>query len=396
MISFEEALAKVLACAPLPQTESLPLVHSLGRILAKDISSDRDLPPFDRVAMDGIAICLVEDHPNPSVWEIQATVQAGSAAPPLKGPEFCLEITTGAALPPECHAVIPYEHLQIEGKQAKMLPGHSFKAFQNIHQKGSDKKSGETLVPSGMRINPGTLAIAATVGLDPIEVYRQPSLAIVSTGSELVPIDQTPNPSQIRKSNDLMVASICQAWASPLQCLHCADDYATTLQTLEHAAQQHQVLVTLGGVSKGKYDFVTPAVKALGWTIHFHGVNQKPGKPLLFATKGEKILLGFPGNPAAAFMAAHLYLLPLLKKMSKAAPREPGTAFLSEPYLLKGGRPKFQEALVSIKNGLCIAQVLGSNGSGDLTQFAKANALLYFPKPGEYSTQDTLTYYPID
>jgi molybdopterin molybdotransferase len=396
MISFEEALAKVLSCAPLPQTEFLPLAQSQGRILARDITSDRDLPPFDRVAMDGIAVCLAENPPYPSAWEIQATVQAGSAAPPLIGPTFCLEIMTGAALPPDCHAVIPYEHLQIEGNQAKILPGHSIKAFQNIHKQGSDKKSGELLVPSGMRINPGTLAIAATAGIDPIEVYRQPSLAIVSTGSELVPIYQTPNPTQIRKSNDLMVASICQPWTRGIQCLHCADDYATTLHTLERAADQHQVLVTLGGVSKGKYDCVTPVVKALGWTIHFHGVNQKPGKPLLFATKGENILLGLPGNPAAAFMATHLYLLPLLKRMVKAKLGEPCSAFLSEPYLLKGDRPKFQEALVSIKNGVCTAQVLGSNGSGDLTQFAKANALLYFPSPGTYSPRDLLTYFPID
>jgi molybdopterin molybdotransferase len=395
MIHFEEALSILLDKAPAPAAERIPLSKSLGRILSQDIISDRDLPPYDRVAMDGIAVKTPIFPPFIYEWEIQGVLQAGSKSSVPLSAQHCFEIMTGAALPADCDAVIPYEHLQISGTKAILLPDYEVHPTQNIHKRAADKKKGDVLVTRDQPINPGTLAIAATVGLDPVSVYKQPSIGIISTGSELVNSHHIPNETQIRKSNDIMIAAICQMWTREINFYFCPDEASSTIKTLEEATEKNDIVISIGGVSKGKYDFVAPIVNQMGWEVHFHGVNQKPGKPLLFASKGDKLLLGLPGNPAAAFMTAHLYIVPLLRKINNTVPYNRYEALLGQSLLYKGNRPKFQEAIISQQEGQVRIQPLSSNGSGDFSQFAKTNAILFLPKPGEYGKNSTVLYYPI-
>lgn len=326
MISVREADRLIRQALPAaPGTETVPLLKSPGRVLARDVVADRDQPPFDRVAMDGVALAwkdLGSDPVQALPLPLEGVQQAGR--PPLTRPgsqtgtRSALEVTTGAVLPGGCDTVVPWEDLeqtiagttrQVEFRFRK-APGEG----QNIHRQGSDYRRGDRLLESGTLISTGHIHLLASVGLDQVPVIRRARVALASTGDELVEVSQRPRDWEIRRSNTLAIAAEALTWGLEVHAqAHFPDTREALLGGLKDLLEASEVVVLTGGVSMGSFDLVPQTLKDLGCTEVFHKVAQKPGKPLWFGTgpRGQ-LVFGLPGNPVSSLFSFRRYVLPVL------------------------------------------------------------------------------------
>ena len=286
MISHPEALEKVLATATHFGSEKIPLLESLNRILAEDIFADRDFPPFDRVTKDGIAVNSQALENNKISFKIEAVYAAGSPQGILNSLENCVEIMTGAMLPKNCDSVIMYEDIEIKNGIATLQT--EVKPRINIHRKGSDRQSGEKVLSKNQRISAKEIGVLATVGTSKVLVKKLPKIAIISTGDELVNVEETPLPHQIRTSNTLSLFAALEKEKITPTLLHIRDEKDIMLQQVENAIKNHDVLLLSGGVSKGKFDYLPEIFEELKVEKIFHRVLQRPGKPLWFGKQQEK------------------------------------------------------------------------------------------------------------
>ena len=295
------------------ETEYLPLNQSRGRRLAQPIYADRDQPPFNRAAMDGIALRAEDLQKGQRDFPILGVLAAGgSVEQSLIREAACIEIMTGAAVPEGYDTVLQYELLHIENSSAHVR--NDSRAGMNIHPQAADYQKGDLLLEKGSEIHAPAVAILATAGLAEVPVQKQPHIAIVSTGSELVSISELPRENQIRRSNVHALAAELAGWGQQnISIHHFGDNEEEILTGLEKILSDSSVLILSGGVSRGKFDHVPQVLHNLGVEVLAQRIRQKPGKPLLLGQWQNKVpVFALPGNPVSALINLRRYLVPML------------------------------------------------------------------------------------
>lgn len=325
------------ALAPFP-TEDCPLSAAHGRVLRTELRADRDLPPFDRVTMDGFALRSSAIAAGKRSFLIEATQAAGMR--PFKlgpGGDACVEVMTGAVLPEGADCVVPYEETEHSAGRMKLLPAAIGSPGRSVHRRGSDHRAGEVIVPAGTRISGREIAVAAAIGAASLTVSRLPNIAVVATGDELVEVDDAVAPHQIRRSNDhALRAALSLAGYPRVERFHLHDMRHEIEHMLWHIIAEFDVVLISGGVSKGKFDFLPAELDAQGVKKVFHGIAQRPGKPLWFGLNPEqKPVFALPGNPVSAYTCLHRYVLPALAHASGLTPAAPRLAALASPVTFK-------------------------------------------------------------
>ncbi|MFL5731325.1 MAG: molybdopterin molybdotransferase MoeA [Cytophagaceae bacterium] len=379
MITVEEAWKIIEACKREYGAEMVPVEKALGRVLAEDLQADRDFPPYNRVAMDGIALSFSSFENGNRIFKIKAVQGAGEKAIDITDSGECIEVMTGAVSPASTDTVVRYEDLEIKDGQARILAEH-VKKGQNIHTKGKDKKQGEVLVPAGQMVSSSVISLAASVGKAELMVKKLPRMVIVSSGDELVEIHENPLPYQIRSSNDYAIRAVLQPYGASPDMLHIPDDPELSVQKISECIEKYDVILLSGGVSMGKYDYIPQALEKLSVSKLFHKVLQKPGKPFWFGRHGNGALIfAFPGNPVSVFMCVHRYLLPWLNACLGIA-QPPMMAELQKDFSFPSSIQFFMLVKLELnEQGKLIAWPLEGNGSGDFVQVAGAHAFMELP-----------------
>ncbi|MCJ8210049.1 molybdopterin molybdotransferase MoeA [Mucilaginibacter sp. RS28] len=378
MISVEEARQLIAATTVDFGIEEVGLLQCLGRVLAQVVLADRDYPPFNRVTMDGVAILSSRFGSGQCVFPVEGIQAAGSAQLTLHDANNCLEVMTGAMLPKGCDAVIPYEQIEIKDGIAKLLT-EEVKPLQNVHLQGTDSKAGQKLLSPGAIITPAVVGLLAASGLNKVQVKRLPKVAVCATGDELVEIDETPLPHQIRQSNSYMLLSTLQAENISASRHHLTDDPAAMKDQLREIIASNNVVLLSGAVSKGKFDYLPQVLNGLGFETIFHGIAQRPGKPFLFGKiKNGPVVFGFPGNPVSTFVCYHLYFKPWLHQ-SIGKEHQPLKAFLGRPVTFKPNLAYHALVQLSYPEGRVIASPVDTSTSGDMVMLAQAQGILTLP-----------------
>lgn len=381
MISVTEAEKIIQAELRDYGTEQVHLQQAINRVLAEDILADRDLPPYDRVTMDGIAMSFNAFEKGTRAFHIIGTQAAGDKPYTINNEDDCIEIMTGASLPNGTDTIIRYEDLSTsEGRATINID--TIRKGQNIHYKGSDKKAGTVLAKKGALITPAVINTAASVGKANILVAKLPKVAILSTGNELVDIDDTPNDFEIRRSNSYTIAALLKEHHIQADLLHVDDEQEVIKTTLTECLKNYDVLLLSGGVSMGKYDYLPIAFERLGVQQQFHKVKQRPGKPLWFGTgKDGQVVFAFPGNSVSTFMCMYRYFLPWLQKSIGNTMCQPLYAVLDSDYTFKHELQYFlQVTLHSNEEGKLLATPFEGNGSGDFTNLLDTQAFMELPE----------------
>jgi molybdopterin molybdotransferase len=389
LLAFEIALARVLAAAPAPKRESIALACAQGRILARDIRADRDLPPFDRATLDGYAVRVTGDFGGMQVLPVVGEVAAGERPPRHLAPDTCVRVWTGAAVPTEAQGVIPVERArEADGRAYLEGPlGVGRARREGIAGRCEDARRGAVVIPRGRRVTAAEASLLASVGVAEVPVYSQPEVAIVVTGHELVPPSVRPNSVQIRSANDATVAAVVETTGvSGVSRLGIIEDDPAPLRRALRRGLGHDILVVTGGVSAGRLDLVPDMLRDLGVRIVLHRVAIRPGKPFLFGidTKGGRrtAVFGLPGNPVSVLATAVEFLVPFIRAWRGERVR-PLRARLDAPLQRPAGLLHFVPCELRIDpEGSLRAREIVSHGSGDFVSAARARAFLRVPGGG--------------
>jgi molybdopterin molybdotransferase len=377
MLSFEEALDIVLREArPLP-AEEVALDDSLGRILAEDVASDQDLPPFDRAAMDGYALRSADVAAAPVALEVIGEVRAGEWPELVIGPGQVARIMTGAPVPGGADAVQQVERTQ-PLDEFRVTIQAAVAAGANVAPRGSEVRAGEAVLRAGRVIDPPAVAVLASAGKDGVRVARRPVVALLVTGDEIVEVASRPGPGQVRNSNGPAVAAQARLAGAEVRLLGVAPDRQEAIAGALRAGLDADVLVVSGGVSAGDYDLVEPALLELGASLLFTKVAIKPGAPLVFGRLGRTLVFGLPGNPVSAQATFDLFVRPALLRMqgSRVVSRPRVAVELLGAVRNRSGRRSHVPARVRFEGGRLVARPVRTMGSGDLAAHARANAFV--------------------
>ncbi|MDB5030701.1 molybdopterin molybdotransferase MoeA [Mucilaginibacter sp.] len=380
MITVNEAEKLILANAGDFGAEIVLFEESLGRVLAENIKTDRDLPPFNRVSMDGIAVSYKAIENGINMFQIKATQAAGDIPIDIYEPGECIEIMTGAALPASLDTVIRYEDIEISDDQAKLLIS-DIKRGQNIHIQGADKKQGELILTPGQLITPAVISLIASVGETELRVKRIPRVVILSSGDELVEVAATPSPYQIRRSNNYMVRAVLTQLGLEAGMLHIPDDPKVIKQQLQLCLQNYDVILLSGGISMGKFDYIPQALKELQVRQIFHKVQQRPGKPFWFGRRDTGVVVfAFPGNPVATFMCMQRYFIPWLNTSLNVSSKQAVYAVLDQDFTFTPQLQYFLQVKLNFsEQGQLLATPIEGNGSGDFANLVDTDAFMELP-----------------
>ena len=301
---------------PERQLESVSLKNALGKILAKDIRAVEPSPRYTNSAMDGFAVCWDDvktvNESGPVELAIAGESQAGIPYEQTLQAGQAARISTGAMLCKGADTVVPIEEVEINGNTLRVLKANKFQ--QHLRFVGEEFETGELLLSKGVLLNPARMAVLASQGITEVPVYQTPSVAIILTGTELVPYDSTVKPWQIRDSNGIMLeTAIQESGGTVLLNAHVADNYEDTVKAVQQASANVDLILFSGGVSVGPHDLVKKAASECGFETLFWRVRQKPGKPLFFARKNKTLFFGLPGNPVSAYMCYLFYVHPVLQ-----------------------------------------------------------------------------------
>jgi len=391
MITSEEAKHIILNSIQEFGVEEIPFIKCVGRILKETIVADRDFPPFNRVSMDGIAIDFNAFQKGQRVFKIEEIQPAGSAQISLQNSENCIEVMTGAVLPKNTNAVIRYEDVEIKNDVARIIINEVFD-FQNIHEKGKDRKVGETLIEKNTIISAAEIGVFATVGKSTIKVAKQPKIMILSTGDELVDVNEKPEEHQIRRSNVFTLVAALEHLKIESETSHITDDKPILRQKIAQFLNDYDVLLCSGAVSKGKFDFLPEVFDELGVEKRFHRVAQRPGKPFWMGETKSCKVFAFPGNPISTFVNCLAYFYPWYYKSVGVKTKEE-TAILTEDVTFKPNLTYFLQVKLGDKFGHILATPIKGNGSGDLASLVNADAFIQLPNDKtEFKTGEN---YPI-
>ena len=381
MINISRAIKLVEQNTWRLKSEKVSLERVCGRILAENIFADMDMPPFNRSQMDGYAVKTSDTKAAPVRLKIVGEAAAGKSwNGRLKAGE-AVRIMTGAAVPSGADAVQKLELAREWDKQVEIF--EETKKGQNIVARGAEIKKGKRVFWSGETVNAKMVASLAAFGYSEILVGAQPRVAVLSTGSEIVDVNQIPLPAQIRNSNSPMLhvyaeQSGARAESFPIT----RDDLAQLKSNMEQAATRADVLILTGGVSVGKYDLTKLALKELNAQIYFEKVALRPGKPTVFARLKNSLVFGLPGNPVSAAVTFHLFVRQCLLQMQGAGKPELQNGFAVLTKTLKGIRERVSYLPVKLstdKTGRLTAEPIKWGGSSDFVSFAAADGLVILP-----------------
>lgn len=389
MISVEEARRIIVGHASPMGTEMCALEQSAGRYLARTVTAPWDHPLFDASAVDGYAL---GPEPGSAQWTLVGEVPPGSVFAHTLGTGEAVRVFTGASVPQGTVTVVMQEFVQRQGDRItqddpRPVPGG------NIRRRGEQLRQGGAVIPSATMIDAAAVGLLASVGVSTVEVARLPRVAILVTGDEFT-VQQPPAPGRIFSSNDALLAALLHGAGVPARSFHAGDRPTELRSALEEAMQEHDVVITTGGASVGDHDLVERVLLEIGARIHFHGVAQKPGKPMLFATARNKPVFGLPGNPRAVFVLYMEYVLPFLRAMQGAlapGPRQERLP-LAHAVSAKGQRAEFRAA--AMKDGR--VTLLADEGSHMLRSLVGADALVYLPAhQREWRIGDLVEIHPL-
>jgi molybdopterin molybdotransferase len=381
MLTPAQADAAIAAAiAPLPP-ERVPLAACAGRILRNAVRAERDAPPFDRVAMDGIAFRL--ESPARRRFRVAGVQAAGSPAKSLASDRDCYEVMTGATLPQGCDTVVAVEQLRMADGHAELPEDCHPVAWQNVHRRGSDARAGELLLDAGTRLAAPQLAIAASAGQAQLEVSRAPRIAVVTTGDELVEPGEAIRDWQVRRSNSYgLAAALALAGFPPATDLHLPDRVDAITAALGEALANHDVLVLSGGVSAGRFDHVPAVLGALGVAAAFHGIAQRPGRPMWFGTHpAGAAVFALPGNPVSVLVCLARYVIPALGRMAGMAARPQPMAALAQEFAVGKALTYFLPVVLGYdREGRTLAEPRPTGGSGDFVSLAATDGFVELPQ----------------
>ncbi len=425
--SYEEAAALVAVYAGQggriqASCERVEIGRAPGRVLAKPLFADRDMPPFTRSTRDGFA-CNAREASAHMPLTVAGMTRAGESPAGTLQPGSAWEIMTGAPVPPGADAVAMLEHVETEDGKIRLAARRNLKPGDNIVAQGAQARKGDELLPAGTAISAAQVALAAGCGHSALEVFARPRVAILSTGDEIVPIKSLPGPGQIRNSNGPMLAAMVVAAGGEPWILPTAADNARALDGALAQAMEADLLLVTGGVSAGKFDLVEPALARAGARFHFTGVRIQPGKPLVFgelpkqqegngkghgngetSKPGKKTsrsaeatylpFFGLPGNPVSSAVTFLLFAAPVLAMLagsSESSPRFALAKLASLAESAKAGLTRFLPAKCTFGSGGGMPEVslVSWQGSGDLGAMALANCFLVLPEGSRHPEPGT-------
>ncbi len=375
MISVKEAEEIILNNLILLPIEQVHIKEALNRVLAEDVLADRDFPPFDRVMMDGIAIRHADWVTGQRAFTVSAVNFAGMAPVDAIPVGACVEVMTGSVLPSEVDTVIRYEDVSIQDGAATIGLAE-LERGANVHPRAADKKEKDLLLAKNTVIYAPELSLLATVGKSLVSVYKLPKVSIVSTGDELVAVNEQPLEYQIRTSNAYAIqARLKECYQVESEVFHIDDDKTALTKKIQQIVSDSDVVIMSGGVSRGKKDYVPEVLESLNVVKHFHKVKQRPGKPFWFGTLKNKVFFALPGNPVSTFLCLNKYVLPWLDACLHQAPMD-FTAQLAEKVVFDKPLTNFMQVRAAIENATCVAYPVKGQGSGDLANLAEVNAFV--------------------
>ena len=387
MLPIERGLEIVMSVAKSRErpdrmpVESVPLRDSLRRILRDDVLSDADSPPFDKAIRDGFAVRVEDLDPIPVVLSVVGESRAGLAADVTVERGQCCEIMTGAPLPAGSNAVVMVENTErVSPNSVRILRG--VRENEGLLRRGAEARQGELILRSGRRIGLADLGLLAGNGKSTVLVSAKPSVAVIATGDELVEVEETPKPDQIRNSNSYTIcAQVEEAGARPTALGIARDDLDDLRRKICQGLEQ-DILIVSGGVSVGKYDLVEKVFAEFGVEVLFDKIAMKPGKPTVFGHRGQTYVFGLPGNPISTMVAFHMFVRPLILFLLKAENTAPKVleAKLEAPAKCDPERAALVPALVRFDGGQYWIRPAPWKGSSDLVGLSRANALIMIPR----------------
>jgi len=380
VVTYEQALsivqARIGGANRTPGVETVSLDRAFCRVLAEDVTADRDLPPFHRAIRDGYAVRSADVTALPGVLRCVGEVPAGRSFEGEMRSGQCVSIMTGAPLPEGADAVVMVEHTVSRGIDIEIQRG--VQPWENIVHRGSEAAQGARILARGKRLQAAEIGLLASVGKSPVAVYRQPGVAILPTGDEVVPLERQPQWFQIRNSNAAaLAAQVKSAGGVPLE-LGIAPDHKDLLREMIERGLASDLLLLSGGVSMGKFDLVEGVLAELGAEFYFQGTAIRPGKPLVFGRVRDIFFFGLPGNPVSTFVTFELFVRPALALLSGAASEPPIflRARLTKSFRQKTGLTMFVPARVRMQDRDPVVEPVGWQGSGDLVGVAAADCFL--------------------
>ena len=391
LISVEQARALLLDTIQTLDTETIPLIDAIGRISAKDQTSDIDISPFDHSAMDGFAVVASDlsaaTSDVPIDLPVIAEIPAGSFYDKVLQPGMCIRIMTGAPVPEGADAVVKFEvveNLENEGRAPGRVAFRApVKVGENIRQKGEEIRAGEVAIGAGEPISPAGVGLLASCGLSEVEVHRRPRVTVIPIGSELVGPNILPKPGQIRDGNSYAIgASVVRAGGIPLMHSIVPDDKEMLAKAILNAVEVSDFVVTSGGASNGDYDYIQQVVKEQG-ILYMDFVNMRPGKAQTFGLINETPVFGLSGNPAAAYCGFEMLVRPALRKMQgyQTFDRPRTWAPLSRTMQKKDSRRIYlRSTLERLEDGGVQVRPAKSQSSGLFSPFQSGNCLAILPE----------------
>jgi len=398
VLTFEDARcvveqqAALIRASRLPanKTESVDLLAAAGRALFECVTADRDLPPFPRSTRDGYALRSADLSQLPATLEVIGEIKAGEGLdriPASIGAGQTVAIMTGAPVPAGADAVVMVEYTTLREKRVEVV--RSVAPGENVVPRGAEARHGSVLVDRGERLNQAAIALAASVGKSRLQVFKRPRVAVLTTGDEIVGVDATPGPTQIRNSNSYSLAvQIRRAGGEPVL-LPVAPDELTVLRRLIEEGLQSDLLILTGGVSMGRYDLVEQALSELGAEFFFTGAKIQPGRPVVFGNCGVTpgtYFFGLPGNPVSTMVTFELFARPMIEAL--AGQREHKLRFLhvrlKAEIRVKTGLTRFLPAILSGEFENSEVELVAWQGSGDIAATARANCYVVIPADREH------------
>lgn len=388
-ISVEEALSLVLENIRVMSTEKVPLMQSIGRTLAVGLNASQPIPHFRRSGMDGFAVRSADTHEasvkNPVTLQIIDHIPAGTVSQKNLAPGQCIRIMTGGAVPDGADAVIKYEmteeEVQSDGTLLCKVKG-AVHIGENVSPIGEELKQNETVLPAGKQIGIGEIALLAMFGMETVPVYKQPRVAILSTGAELLRVEEALQPGRIRNSNAYMLAgAITEFGGIPFVLNHIPDDVVIAKQMILEAILEYDVIVTTGGVSVGDFDIMYDLTQEWDGDLKFNKVLMRPGSPTTFGVWHGKPVFALSGNPSACYVGSRLFLRPALRAMlgGPLKPESRLSVTLTEDYMKSDRCTRFVRGIVSEQDGQLIAAPVGYDKSSATVSLRDANCLICLP-----------------
>jgi molybdopterin molybdotransferase len=398
MISVSEAEALIRSRLARFPTESRPIDSVGGAILREPIIAERDQPPFDRVTMDGMAIRFDDFAHGTRRFAVTGMQAAGMAPISMNQNNACIEVMTGAVMPEGCDTVIAVEQTRRDGSQLTISIDHQPRQGQFIHRRGSDCRAGETLIEAGATLRAPEIAVIAANGCKVVTVSRQPRVAILATGDELVDVDAPIETWQIRRSNDRALAALLASRGLyDVRLEHVVDDRNLLKSSIEQQLSTRDVLILSGGVSMGQRDFVPDVLRELGVERVFHKIAQRPGKPMWFGIGPQgQMVFALPGNPVSALVCGTRYVLPALLEAMGHVMAPPQRVRLAAPMDFAAALTYFVPIqLQPDASGMPAAMPLPPQTSGDFSALTQTDGFIELPADEQHFPAGFIaTYYP--